>query len=272
MKKLIAMLLCLTMVLSLAACGTKEEAPVVDEPAVEETPVVEEAPLPEEEDVVIELPTEEDESINEPAAAPEETPVTDDMPAVMPEETPAVDETPAVMPEETPEVAPETPEVAPEAPAANGALDILNAIWGAFADGEKFAIYGGNMEDAVMDAPGAFNMAYAEGMTYNLLVPADQLANVAEAASMIHMMNANSFTCGVFRLADGVAAADFAAAMEAAVMGNMWMCGFPETLVIAEIDGHVLVAFGVNDAMNPFQTHLAEVYAGASILYNQPIA
>ncbi len=266
MKKLIAMLLCLTLILSLAACASKEEAPAEDVPAVEETPVVDEAPLPEEEDVVIELPVEEDAAIDEPAAAPEETPVADDMPAVMPEETPEVE-----TPEVTPEVAPEAE--APAAPASNGALDILNAIWGSYSDDEKFSIYGGNMEDAVMDAPGAYNMAYAEGMTFNLLVPAEQIANVAEAASMIHMMNANTFTCGVFRLADGVAAADFAAAMEAAVMGNMWMCGFPETLVIADIDGaHVLVAFGVNDAMNPFQTHLAEVYAGASILYNQPIA
>ena len=260
MKKLIAMLLCLTLALTLAACGSKQEEPAPEEtPVVEETPEAEEAPLPEEEDVVIELPVEEDESINEPAAAPEETPVVDDMPAVMPEETPAV----------TPEVAPEE---IPAAPAANSSLDILNAIWGAYADADKFAIYGGNMESAVMDAPGVYDMAYAEGMTFNLLVPADQIANVAEAASMIHMMNANTFTCGVFRLADGVAAADFAAAMEAAVMGNMWMCGFPETLVIAEIDGHVLVAFGVNDTMNPFQNNLAAAYPAASILYNQPIA
>ena len=244
MKKLIAMLLCLTLILSFAACAAK------DEPAIEEEPVVEDVPA-----------VEEDPTMNQPAAMPEETPVVDDMPAVMPEE----------VPEEMPEV--ETPEVeAPAAPATNSSVDILNAIWGAYGDDEKFAIYGGNMEDAVMDAPGAYNMAYAEGLTYNLLVPADQIANVAEAASMIHMMNANTFTCGVFRLADGVAAADFAAAMEAAVMSNQWMCGFPETLVIAEIEGHVLVAFGINDAMNPFQTHLAEAFAGASVLYNEPIA
>ena len=46
MKKLIAMLLCLTMVLSFAACAAKEEAPVEDVPAVEEeTPAVEEEPV-----------------------------------------------------------------------------------------------------------------------------------------------------------------------------------------------------------------------------------
>ena len=257
MKKLIALILCLTLILSLAACGSKKEEPVVEEPVVEEEILIgDEAPLPEEENVVIELPVEEDASIDEPAAMPEETPVEDVMPEVVPEE----------MPEVTPEVE------APAAPTSNSSVEILNAIWGAYGEDEMFPIYGGNMEDAVMDAPGAYNMAYAEGMTFNLLVPADQIANVAEAASMIHMMNANTFTCGVFRLADGVAAADFAAAMEAAVMGNMWMCGFPETLVIADIDGHVLVAFGINDAMNPFQTHFAAAYPDAEILFNEAIA
>ena len=169
----------------------------------------------------------------------------------------------------------ETAPVTTDAPAAEvpaTALEILEKVWADYSDDEKFAIVGGNIEAGIMDAPGSYDMAYAENMTYNLLIPAEQLSNITEAASMIHMMNANTFTCGVFRLADGVAAADFAAAMEAAVMSNQWMCGFPETLVIAEIDGHVLVAFGINDAMNPFQTHLAEAFAGASVLYNEPIA
>ena len=90
---------------------------------------------------------------------------------------------------------------------------------------------------------------------------------------MIHMMNANTFTCGVFRLAEGVSAADFGSAMQAAVQGNMWMCGFPDTLLIKNIAGeYVLVAFGVNDAMTPFETHFSAVYPNAETLVNEPIA
>lgn len=61
MKKLIAMMLALALVLSFAACGAKEEpAPEVDDtPAVEETPSVEETPE--------ELP-----DLDQPAAMPEE--------------------------------------------------------------------------------------------------------------------------------------------------------------------------------------------------------
>ena len=169
----------------------------------------------------------------------------------------------------------ETPDET-QAPAANvpgSALEILENIWNAYGEDEKFAVIGGNMEAPVDGAPGNYDMAYAENLTWNLLVPADQLANVDQAATMIHMMNANTFTSGVVHMAAGADAAAFAAAMREAVQSNRWMCGFPETLVIAVIGGeYVLVAFGVNDAMNPFQTHLAEAYADAEVLYNEPVA
>ena len=152
------------------------------------------------------------------------------------------------------------------------ALEILEKIWADYSEDEMFPVIGGNMESPVDGAPGNYDMAYAENMPYNLLIPADQLANITEAASMIHMMNANTFTAGVFHLAEGVAAADFAATMQSAVQNNRWMCGFPETLVIAAIGGeYVLVAFGINDAMNPFQTHLTAAYADAEVLYNEAI-
>ena len=165
----------------------------------------------------------------------------------------------------------ETTSAPQEVPAS--AVEILEKTWAEYAESEKFAIVGGNVEAGIMDTPANYDMAYAENMTYSLLVPAEQIANVAEAASMMHMMNANTFTCGVFRMAEGASAADFAAAMEAAVQGNMWMCGFPEQLLIEVIGGeYVLVAFGLNDAMTTFQNRLNENYADAEVLYSEPIA
>lgn len=64
MKKLIAMLLALTLMLSFAACGVKEEP--TDVPAVEENPAIEEEPTVE--------PTPEDElpAMDQPATMPDE--------------------------------------------------------------------------------------------------------------------------------------------------------------------------------------------------------
>lgn len=157
-----------------------------------------------------------------------------------------------------------------EAPAS--ALEILENVWANYAEEEKFPVIGGSMANPVDGAPGNYDIT-DENITYNLLIPADQIANITEAASMIHMMNANTFTCGVFRLADGVSAADFGTVMKDAVVNNQWMCGFPETLLIKDIAGeYVLVAFGVNDAMTPFETHFSAAYPDAETLVNEPIA
>ena len=164
----------------------------------------------------------------------------------------------------------ETTAPAVEAPAS--ALEILETVWADYAEEEKFAVIGGSMTAPVDGAPGSYDIT-DENITYNLLIPADQLENVTEAASMIHMMNANTFTGAAYRLADGVSAADFGAAMQEAVQGNQWMCGFPETLLISSFgDTYVVVAFGVNDAMTPFAEHLAAVYPGFETLVNEPIA
>lgn len=167
----------------------------------------------------------------------------------------------------------ESAETVPAQELPASALEILETVWANYADEEKFSVVGGNIEANIMDAPGNYDLAYAENMTWNLLVPAERIGDVAEAASMIHMMNANTFTCGVFKLADGVTAADFGAAMKDAVLNNQWMCGFPETLLIRNFgDTYVLVAFGVNDAMTTFEKHLSVAYPGMETIANEPIA
>lgn len=165
-----------------------------------------------------------------------------------------------------------TEETAPVQEVPASAVEILEKTWADYAESEKFAIVGGNVEAGIMDAPANYDMAYAENMTYSLLVPAEQITNVAEAASMMHMMNANTFTCGVVHLTEGTDAEAFAQTMRDAIQGNMWMCGFPETLTVAVIEGeYVLIAFGVNDAMNPFMTHFGEAYPEANILFNEAV-
>ena len=164
----------------------------------------------------------------------------------------------------------EATEPAVQVPAS--ALEVLETVWALYGADEKFPVIGGDMGNPVNDAPGSYNLA-DENISYSLLIPADQLGNVTEAASMIHMMNANTFTCAVFRLADGVKAADFGNVMKDSVMNNQWMCGFPETLVIQNIaDTYVLVAFGVNDAINPFMTYLNASYPQSENLVKEAIA
>ena len=122
-KRLIALLLAMSLMLTLVACGSKNEETTEEEPAVEE-----EAPLPEEEDVVIESEVVDPEA-DVPAESVEEEQAPVEMPTV---DTEVVEPEEEVKPEEAPVV---TPEV--EVPAAG---TDLNAFYLSLMDtyGENF--------------------------------------------------------------------------------------------------------------------------------------
>ena len=103
-------------------------------------------------------------------------------------------------------------------------------------------------------------------------VPETELANIDEAATMIHMMNANTFTCGVVHLVEGADAEAFAQVMRDAIQNNQWMCMMSSVKTIIDSVSYVLIAFGVNDAMNPFMNHFGEAYPEANILFNEAVA
>jgi len=86
------------------------------------------------------------------------------------------------------------------------------------------------------------------------------------------MMNANSFNAAVYHLVEGADVQSFTEAMYQAVSGNMWMCGMPDRVIVAAITSeYVLVVYGVNDAMTPFETHLGTAYPDAVIAYNESL-
>ena len=201
MKKLIALLLALVLVMGLVACGAKNT----------------------------ENPTEE------PTAAPTDAPT----------EAPT-----------------------PAGPAS--ALELLETVWALYTDDEKFPTFGGDGLNMVDGAPGAYTDM--EGLESQLLVPADKQADVAEIASLFHGMMLNNFTCGAFKLAEGVDAAAFADVMKEAVTNNRWMCGFPEKYMVAIVGDCVVLVFGLNDAVNPFEAKLVEAYPDAVVKYSEALA
>ena len=152
-------------------------------------------------------------------------------------------------------------------PVAASALEILETVWAQFGEDEKFYVMGGDFDNMVDGAPG--KVTNSDFIAGNLLVPADQTANITDAAAMTHGMNANTFTCAAYAVAD---AKGFATAMQTAIQSNQWMCGFPEKLLIADLGGYVVVVFGHGDAVNPFQTKLAAAYPTTNVLVDEPIA
>ena len=182
-----------------------------------------------------------------------------------PETTVPAVETTAPVTETT---APETETTAPVTADANGATTVLQNIWNNVE--EKWAIIGGSdAENPVWDAPGNYDLA-SENLPYQLLVPAEELGNIDEAASLFHGMMLNNFTCGVFHVTGD--AQTFADAMVESIQNNQWMCGMPETMLVAVVGGeYVVMAFGINDAMNPFIAKMTEAYPAAVTVANEAI-
>ncbi len=150
------------------------------------------------------------------------------------------------------------------------ALEILETIWGAYANEEKFFAMGGDYTNPVDNAPGSFSLTEPETVTAMLLVPAAQQSNIDAAASLVHAMMSNNFTGAAYHVTGDAAA--FADAMRTAITGNQWMCGMPEKLTIAVIGGeYVVVAFGINDIMTNFEAKLKAAYPKADMKYSEAI-
>ena len=153
-----------------------------------------------------------------------------------------------------------------------GSTAVLGKIWSLFGEDEKFSVYGGTVENAVMDAPGPLNMENTEELTTTYLIPQDQLANVTEASSVVHMMNSNIFTAVAVKLAEGGDRQALCEGWRNAIQRNQWICGQPDRMLLADVDGeHILMAFGSNDAMTLFETKLAAAHTDSKVLYNEAV-
>ena len=152
------------------------------------------------------------------------------------------------------------------------ALDVLNQVLAVYGEEDRFAMYGGDQENAVMDAPGKFDISKTEELKMNLGLPESQIASVDDAASMIHMMNANTFTGAAYHLKDGTDLDAFAEEVKTNILNTQWICGFPDTLIINAGGGYVITAYGQGDIMESFKTKVQSALEGSEVMVEVPIA
>ena len=138
------------------------------------------------------------------------------------------------------------------------ALNILETVWNTYGEDEKFAVAGGDFSEANAreDAPGVFDLKDRALADSELGLP--ETAEVDEAASLVHMMNANTFTAGD--------TAELAQQLRDNIMQRQWMCGFPDKLVVAEVgDEYVVTVFGADELVDTFMTHLNGIYGVSAV-------
>ena len=282
MKRTLSLILILTMLLSLAACGSKDAAPPDggNAPSQEQgggeeqsggtTGTPDEPEQPEQTQPAEQEPADNSKPKQEPAGEPEKEPAKqpEQKPEPKPAEKPA-EGTSAEPPTETPK--PETPAEDKPAAAVDDALTILNAIWNTYSDEEKFPAAGGDSEHAVDGAPGSFDVSNADSLSYLLTFPADDASLIDSAASLVHMMNLNTFTCGAFHVADANNVARLADDLRTTIQAKRWMCGFPDKLVIVTVGQSVFSVYGNEELVNTFRDKLLASYPTAAAVYDEAI-
>ena len=152
-------------------------------------------------------------------------------------------------------------------------LNLLNTVWKSYSDDEKFPAAGGDFSEENMKdgAPGNFSVSDSGVLASNLAVPEDSAGLLKKAASLVHMMNLNTFTAGAFQLKDSKNADKFAEAMKSSIENRRWVCGFPDKFVIIKVDGYVVSAYGAADLIDTFKAKTLKAYKNASVYCEQNV-
>lgn len=152
------------------------------------------------------------------------------------------------------------------------AIEILDTVWGNYAEADKFPVGGGDSANQNFEGPGAFDATNAEELDVTLGFPGAQVEKIDDAASMMNAMMANNFTAGAYHVKDSSDVQAVADALKENIMSKQWMCGMPEKMVIIVVDDYVISAFGLSDSIDVFKAKLAETYETATVLYEESIS
>ena len=150
------------------------------------------------------------------------------------------------------------------------AVDILQAVWDAHADDEKFPAFGGDMEHMAESAAGEVTLTDGEILDNTYGYPAESTDLIDECASIMHAMNQNTFTGAVYHVKEAGDVEDVSNALKENIMSRQWVCGFPEKLIIYSVgDSFIVAVFGNGEIVDTFETHLTETYESAKVLHTE---
>lgn len=161
------------------------------------------------------------------------------------------------------------------------ANDILTKVWDTYeaedSDGDiyndKFAIMGGHFDTAVMDKPAKYDLTKTNDLELMYCVPQTAIVQIDDAATMVHLMRASTFTAGSYHVMDVANVKAVVDGIKQQIMGNQWLGGFPDEYMIVVVDGQYVVAMlGETEIVDNFATTLKSIYGKqAAIWVNENI-
>ncbi len=150
------------------------------------------------------------------------------------------------------------------------AVDVLKKVAESGKEIE-FPYMGGDFENTKEDEPGSFDLSKGEELS-NLGLPESEQDHLEDAASMMHMMNANVFTAAVYKIKDDVNQETFIKNIEKELSERQWLCGAPEKMLIIKVsDRYVLTAYGEEKLIDDFKKKATDALQGAKVSVEAPI-
>lgn len=150
-------------------------------------------------------------------------------------------------------------------------LEVLNKVWSSLPEDQKFPASGGDIENPTDDKPGKFDISDTDNLDYMLSFPAGSVDLIDSAASLTHMMNMNTFTCGAYHAKNSADAKTLAQSLRDSIQSRQWMCGFPDKLVVITINEVVVAMYGDEELINSFRDTLTASYPAAVIDFDEAI-
>ena len=152
------------------------------------------------------------------------------------------------------------------------ALEILEKVWSKYSADEKFPATGGSEKHMKEDMPGKFDVSDAEALDFELGFPKANASEIDDAASLMHMLNQNNFSCGAYHVKDSGNVEALAGKIKENILARQWLCGFPEKLVILTVGDYIVSVFGAGELTDTFVAKLSAEYSSAKQLFDVPIA
>ena len=152
------------------------------------------------------------------------------------------------------------------------ALEILEKVWSKYSADEKFPATGGSEKHMKEDMPGKFDVSDAEALDFELGFPKANASEIDDAASLMHMLNQNNFSCGVYHVKGSGNVEALAGKIKENILARQWLCGFPEKLVILTVGDYIVSVFGAGELTDTFVSKLSAEYSSAKQLFDVPIA
>jgi hypothetical protein len=155
------------------------------------------------------------------------------------------------------------------------ANDISTKVWDTYeiedTDGnmynDRFALMGGHFDSAVMDMPAKYDLTKTGDLELMYCVPQDVIPMLDDAATMVHLMRASTFTAGAYHVTDVSNVKSVVEGIKTQTLGNQWLGGFPDRHIIAVIDEqYVVAAFGDEKVIENFEQALKEVFGKQAVV------